>query len=157
MSGFRNEKEVWAAQKPNLAGKWDRYELMTPAGHPDVKGSHNFDIHYIENKVSDKHTLSALEESQKEYLDWLLHCGQNVWLCFGGTGEKSLHFYRLKAFFPLLDPLQALVGSTVPEFWTGKQWLMPGDQGNGAIRYCGAVIKNTASIDTQAKRKRPLK
>lgn len=154
MSGFRNEKEVWAAQKPNLAGRWDRYELMTPAGHPDVKGSHNFDIHYIENKVGDVHTYAALEESQKEYIEWLLQCDQHVWLCFGGTHEKSLTFYKLPPFVESFWE-GSLDRPTVPPFWTGKQWLMPGNQGDGGIRYCGAEIKNTASIDTTARRKRP--
>lgn len=162
MSGFRNEKEVWAAQKPNFVGKWDRYELMTPAGHPDVKGSHNFDIHYIENKVGDKHTYDALEESQKEYIQWLLDCQQHVWLCFGGTREKSLFFYYLRP--SIIDTSgerdflkRPLIRPAVPWFWRGKQWLMPGNQGDGAIRYCGAQIKNTASIDTRARSKRPLK
>lgn len=157
MSGFRLEKEMWPAMKPNLAGKWDRYELMTPSGHPDVKGSHNFNIHYIENKVGDVHTYNALEESQKEYIEWLLRCCQSVWLCFGGTHEKSLTFYwlgtNIKTAGDFLD--NPMPRPTVPAFWTGKQWLMPGPQGEGAVRYCGAEIKNTASIDTRARRKRP--
>lgn len=156
MTGFRNEKEMWVSQKPSLAGRWDRYELMTPAGHPDVKGSHSFHIHYIENKVGDSHNLAALEESQKEYLDWLLQCGQNVWLCFGGTKEKSLWFYKLKAFVPLFDPMNTLsMVPTVPHFWSGKQWLMPGSQGEASVRYCGEKLKNSASIDTRLKSKRP--
>ena len=153
MTGFRNEKEVWVAQKPNLAGHWQRYELMTPAGHPDVKGSHNFDIHYIENKVGDYPSYAALENSQKSYIEWLLRCHQPVWLCFGGTKEKSMTFHLLSASF--YDGI--ITPAIVPPFWTGKQWLMPGDQGNCSIRYCGEVIKNSASIDTRARSKRPLK
>lgn len=156
MTGFRNEKEVWAAQKPNLVGKWDRYELMTPAGHPDVKGSHNFDIHYIENKVGDVHSCGALEESQKEYIQWLLDCHQEVWLCFGGTKEKSLFFYRLRP--NIIDTsgerdfMKRPLVSTVPWFWRGKQWLMPDH-----TRVCGVAPKGSAAIDTSLKSKRPLK
>jgi hypothetical protein len=136
VAGFKNEKEVWAAQKPNLVGLWDRYELMTPAGHPDVKGSNNFKISYIENKVGDVPRFSALEESQKEYIDWLLNCGQDVWLCFGGTREKSLIFVQLPpipicgAFWQVPMPRP-----TVPAFWKGPSYTS--HDGFGYYNYCG--------------------
>lgn len=136
MTGFKNEKEMWASQKPSLAGKWDRYELMTPPGHPDVKGSHHFKLVYIENKVGDTRSFYALEESQLEYIDWLLRCGQEVWLCFGGTREKSLVFVQLaqpndlrRSFYQ--DPMPK---PTVPSFWRGPTHHVLRDLG---YSYCG--------------------
>lgn len=134
MSGFRNEKDVWAAQKPSLRGLWDRYELMTPAGHPDIKGSDRFQIHYIENKVG-KPDYGALEESQRTYIEWLLSCGQNVWLCFGGTEEKSLIFIQLPPDQPRFWEYR-MPRPSVPYFWSG-----PIHQSREGWRYCGKPFK----------------
>ena len=111
MKGFRDETEVWNYQKPRLLGKWDRYELITPSGHPDVKGSHDKRIRYIENKVGTP-SLKALEPSQHGYIRWLLQCYQEVWLCFGGAHSKSIKF------FLLVDPgLHLLPPQSTPDFW----------------------------------------
>lgn len=114
MAGFKNEKEVWAFQKPRLVGKWDRYELMTPAGHPDVKGSYRFEIFYIENKIGAP-SYHALEESQKEYLKWLVDCGQHVYICFGGAATKNVQFFELDA--GTFKAPNHFWTPTVPLFW----------------------------------------
>lgn len=113
MSGFKDEKHLWKWQSTRLIGKWDRYELTTPAGHPDVKGSTNFVIHYIENKVGDyttpKQRRRAMEPSQITYLDWLTACGESVWVCFGSAKEKTVEFF---AWPDLNDTCR-------PDFWRG--------------------------------------
>ena len=112
MKGFRDEGELWNYQKPRLHGKWDRYELITPAGHPDVKGSHDKRVRYIENKIGWP-SLEALEPSQVTYIKWLLWCDQEVWLCFGAAGEKAVSFHRL------VDPmLRLLPAPSTPDFWS---------------------------------------
>ena len=88
MTGFKDEKELWQFQKPRLIGKWDRYELMTPPGHPDVKGSYRRQIIYIENKVG-LPSLKAFEQSQLEYFKWLIECSQTVYTCFGSKDSKT--------------------------------------------------------------------
>lgn len=112
--GFKDEKAIWQYQKSRLVGLWDRYELVTPAGHPDVKGSYLRQIYYIENKVGDgSQGLKALEPSQKKYIRWLLRCGQRVWICFGDRYEKELVWYRVS-----LDPCDNLmVVEDTPPFW----------------------------------------
>lgn len=138
MTGFKSEKEVWAAQKPNLLGHWNRYELMTPAGHPDVKGSYKFEISYIENKVGDVPKYSALEESQREYISWLLDCRQDVYLCFGGTREKSLIFVQLPDITVLGPSVKfweaPMPRPMIPDFWKGPTHHVLRDLGYG---YCG--------------------
>jgi hypothetical protein len=113
VSGFKNEKEMWQYQKPRLDGKWDRYELITPSGHPDIKGSCRLRIYYIENKVGDYKTpktrLDALRASQVKYFDWLTECGQSVYVCFGSTRRKEVTFY--------LYTRVALISPARPAFW----------------------------------------
>jgi hypothetical protein len=98
VTGFKDEKALWKWQRPRLKGKWDRYELVTPAGHPDIKGSYKFELFYIENKVGDyrdvKQRWKAMEGAQVEYLDWLSKCGQKCFVCFGGEKAKTVTFYR---------------------------------------------------------------
>ncbi len=113
MKGFRTEVELWNYQRPRLLGKWDRYELMCPAGHPDVKGSHDKRIRYVENKIGTP-DLKALESSQVTYIKWLLWCDQEVWLCFGGAHSKSVKFFQL------VDPMLHLMpAQSWPDFWKG--------------------------------------
>lgn len=114
MSGFKDEKEMWAYQSKHFRGLWDRYELYQPTGHPDVKGSYLLDIYYIENKVG-LPSWKGLEESQKRYLNWLVECRQKVYVCFGSESEKRLSFVLLSHDF-LLFPVGQLV---VPPFYTG--------------------------------------
>ena len=113
MSGFKNEKEIWKYQKPRLRGNWERYELVTPAGHPDVKGSHKRRIIYIENKVGDEDTAErrrkAMQASQVTYCDWLVSCGHDVYVCFGSPSRRSVTFYHW---------LGRLLIPTVPAFWS---------------------------------------
>lgn len=118
VTGFKNEKELWEWQKPRLKGKWDRYELMTPAGHPDVKGSYHFSIYYIENKVGDYTTQeqrrAAMEPTQIEYMDWLQDCystANKVYVCFGSKKIKAARWYM----WPDLDSMCA-----PPPGWTQK-------------------------------------
>jgi hypothetical protein len=115
MAGFKNEKELWEWQSTRLMGSWARYELIIPAGHPDVKGSYMAQIVYIENKVGDydtaKHRRSKMEPSQIEYLDWLDMCGQPTYVCFGSKKAKRVTFYRWP---DLSNP------SPPPPGWTGE-------------------------------------
>jgi len=115
MAGFKDEKEMWQYQSKKFVGKWDRYELFMPSGHPDVKGSYLKDIYYVENKVGTP-SYNSLEESQKEYLNWLVECHQRVYICWGSATEKSLRFTLLHHDF-LLFPIVTFV---VPPFFTGK-------------------------------------
>ena len=112
MSGFADEKELWQWQRRRLHGRWDRYELITPSGHPDVKGSHDKRVRYIENKIGWP-DLKALEPAQVDYIKWLLWCDQEVWLCFGSARRKDVTFHRL------CDPhLRMLPPPTTPDFWS---------------------------------------
>lgn len=117
MKGFKNEKELWQWQKKYLPRTFDRYEIAVgPAGHPDVKGSHNGEMCYIENKVGDyrttKQRLARLEPSQLSYMRWLDDCGQLCYVCFGSQLSKSAEWYQ----WPHMD-----VRVTPPSGWTGPK------------------------------------
>lgn len=111
MSGFKDEKALWQFQSRRLAGKWDRYELITPNGHPDVKGSYLSQVYYIENKVGQP-DLKAMEQSQVDYIAWLQQCSQKVFVCFGSRIENSVLWFHLGTVYaPELIPVCA------PPFW----------------------------------------
>ena len=114
MTGFKDEKALWKYQKKFLPPTFQRYELMTPAGHPDVKGSVAGQMIYIENKVGNylngKQRRKQMQASQIEYLDWLVSCNQNVYVCFGDPDFKSVSFYA----WPYLDYRIRLPGWTGP-------------------------------------------
>lgn len=114
MTGFKNEDEMWAYQRKHFIGKWDRYELIRPSGHPDVKGSYLMQLYYIENKVGTP-SYTGLEESQKLYLEWLVNCGQRVYICFGSESKKSLLFARLEPDFLLFRDIKL----ELPPFYMG--------------------------------------
>ena len=90
---------MWNYMKPRLAGHWQRYELITPSGHPDVKGSWDGQIYYIENKVGDAESWTAdrrkaaLRPDQLLYIEWLLQSDQRVFVAFGHPSEKRIVFY----------------------------------------------------------------
>jgi hypothetical protein len=112
--GFKDETDLWGYQRKRLLGRWDRYELVFPEGHPDVKGSYVKRIHYIENKVGEP-DINALEASQVDYIRWLLICDQSVWVCFGSKKAKEVTW--TKAF--LVDDAGdfALKVDMPPPFW----------------------------------------
>lgn len=114
MSGFKNEKEMWKYQKPRLRGyRWQRYELVEPAGHPDVKGCHRHKIIYIENKIGDFETpesrRKSLNADQHAYLNWLDACEHDTYVCFGSKKAKSVTFYPWRS---------RLMIPCCPDFWT---------------------------------------
>jgi hypothetical protein len=105
VTGFKDEKEMWKYQTPRLLGsKWARYELIMPDGHPDVKGSYKGRIRYIENKVAEMPDYSLLRPSQREYVQWLLDCKQEVWLAFGSPSEKRILFVQGPMFGVIKRP-----------------------------------------------------
>jgi hypothetical protein len=112
--GFKDEKELWKYQKKFLPPTFQRYELMTPAGHPDVKGSIAGRIVYIENKVGEEKTAKArrkkLQASQIEYLSWLYDCNQEVYVCFGDPSRKVVSFYRWPDLENRLDYMPGWTG-----------------------------------------------
>jgi hypothetical protein len=112
--GFKDEKDLWKYQKKFLPPTFQRYELMTPAGHPDVKGSYCSVIIYIENKVGDYDNRllrrAQMESSQIEYLNWLEMCGQPTYVCFGSKMAKRVQWFMLP---DLENPIKA------PPGWTG--------------------------------------
>lgn len=113
MTGFRDEKEMWKFEKPRLRGRnWQRYELIFPDGHPDVKGSFGHRIIYIENKVAEIPSHDALRPSQKEHIEWLVSCGEEVWIAFGSSLFKRIRFVRAKGEPP------EFWEQRVPEFWS---------------------------------------
>lgn len=108
MSGFKDEKELWKFQRRRLRGKWDRYELITPAGHPDVKGSFEHQIIYIENKVGEP-KVSALEGAQTAYIEWLRQCAQIVYVCFGSKSKDEVTWWTYDD--------KRLYRAVPPRFW----------------------------------------
>lgn len=119
MTGFKDETQLWNYQKPRLLGRWDRYELIFPVGHPDVKGSFKKRVRYIENKVG-LPSINRLEPSQVDYVKWLLGCDQEVWLCFGATDTKRVLFFML-----FVAESRLWMSAATPDFWLASATPAP--------------------------------
>jgi hypothetical protein len=109
MPGFNDEKQMWEFERKRLIGKrWQRYELIFPDGHPDVKGSYDDQIIYVENKVAEEPDRKLLTPAQREYIPWLIDCGEIVWFAWGDPKQKIIRFTWGLDFGKLL----------IPPFWS---------------------------------------
>ena len=90
MSGFRTEKQLWKWMKPRMKGTWRRVEAITPEGFPDVVGTHDGAIFFVELKV-----LSDVRSSQKKFLAWLQSGGCRVFIARGSDENKTVMFMDL--------------------------------------------------------------
>lgn len=125
MRGFKDEKHLWKWMRPSMRGKWDRFEVLTMNGFPDVFGSPDgIRPVYIELKVGPEITLDLLESSQVEYLPFLAYMPCNeVWVCFGHPSRKEVRWARVEAY----RGLPRLIHEVAPDFFEP----LPGRDLNG--------------------------
>jgi hypothetical protein len=114
MSGFKDEKELWAWMRPQMLGKWERVECMFPAGFPDVFGSYNGTLTFIELKVGQP-DLKALEAGQYDFMNWMQNCRISCYVVFGDPDTKTTRWW----YWPETKAWKA------PNFWRGPVSTAP--------------------------------
>lgn len=88
---FPDETALWNYVSPNLRGKWDRLEAVTPDGLTDWLGLWKGKTWWCEAKVG-KPSLDALRPSQRRFAYACIDHGIEHWTCFGYRGEAR--FFR---------------------------------------------------------------
>lgn len=88
---FSDETALWNYIAPNLKGRWERLEAVTPQGMPDSFGIWRGKTWWCELKVGVP-KLEALRPEQRQFAYNLIDDGCEHWTCFGYKGDAR--FYR---------------------------------------------------------------
>lgn len=93
MTGFRDEAQLWTWMRPKMKGKWERVECIMPEGVPDVMGTCDGDLVWIERKIG-LPNRKAMEPGQIAFFEWMEGClyGPQCWVAWGDPKSKLVRF-----------------------------------------------------------------
>lgn len=107
--GFRSEADLWTYMRPRIKGKWMRMENSVEEGFYDLFGSYEKRLIFVERKISDAPNRSLVEPGQIEFAKWMLQCGHDCYLVWGGRSSRNVLWTYGLDFSP--------AGLCRPEFW----------------------------------------